>query len=141
MTAEVFSAALGIEPPWSVTRVDFDQAGKLLTIQIDFKPGSRFSVPIIEQDECAKRHGDQRVDCSDESAGRTGVRHGRELSLTRSVAAVDLSYSLSSHRRVGQPSSYSSGPASGRRHASLARRPTGVSYSRPPARQFRAGPQ
>lgn len=44
MTAEVFAAALGIESPWSVARVDFDQAHKLLTIQIDFKPGSRFTV-------------------------------------------------------------------------------------------------
>lgn len=48
MTAEVFSAALGIEPPWSVTRVGFDQAGKLLTIQIDFKPGSRFTVAGVD---------------------------------------------------------------------------------------------
>ena len=44
MTAEVFAAALGIESPWSVAQVDFDQAHKLLTIQIDFKPGSRFAV-------------------------------------------------------------------------------------------------
>ncbi|MBK8992646.1 MAG: transposase [Gammaproteobacteria bacterium] len=44
MTAEVFAAALGIESPWSVAQVDFDQAHKLLTIQIDFKPGSRFTV-------------------------------------------------------------------------------------------------
>ena len=44
MTAEVFAAALGIEPPWSVAQVDFDQARKVLTIQIDFKPGSRFVV-------------------------------------------------------------------------------------------------
>ena len=48
MTAEVFAAALGIESPWSVAQVDFDQARKLLTIQIDFKPGSRFAVAGID---------------------------------------------------------------------------------------------
>jgi len=44
MTAKVFEAALGIAAPWSVTSVDFDEAAKLLTVLIDFKPGSRFAV-------------------------------------------------------------------------------------------------
>jgi transposase len=44
MTAELFAAALGIESPWSVTTVDFDQACKLLTIVVDFRPGTRFAV-------------------------------------------------------------------------------------------------
>ncbi len=45
MTAKVFEAALGIVEPWSVKSVDFKEAAKLLTIQIDFTPGSRFPVP------------------------------------------------------------------------------------------------
>ena len=45
MTGKVFEAALGIAAPWSVESVDFDEAAKLLTVQIDFKPGSRFAVP------------------------------------------------------------------------------------------------
>jgi len=44
VTAELFAAALGIEEPWSVTKVDFDAGRKRLTILIDFKPGSRFAV-------------------------------------------------------------------------------------------------
>ena len=43
MTAKVFEAALGISAPWSVASVDFDESAKLLTMLIDFKPGSRFA--------------------------------------------------------------------------------------------------
>jgi transposase len=48
MTAELFSVALGVESPWSVTKVDFDQARKRLTILIDFKSGTRFAVAGAE---------------------------------------------------------------------------------------------
>ena len=44
MTAKLFETALGIADPWSVSRVDFDEASKVLTILVDFKPGSRFEV-------------------------------------------------------------------------------------------------
>lgn len=44
MTAKVFEAALGIAEPWSVGSVNFDEAAKVLTVVIDFKPGSRFTV-------------------------------------------------------------------------------------------------
>jgi transposase len=44
MTAKVFEVALGISAPWSVGPVDFDEATKVLTVQIDFKPGTRFAV-------------------------------------------------------------------------------------------------
>jgi transposase len=44
MTAKVFEAGLGIADPWSVGSVDFDEAAKVLTVLIDFKPGSRFAV-------------------------------------------------------------------------------------------------
>jgi len=44
MTAKVFEAALGIGAPWSVGAVDFDEVGKVLTVQIDFKPGTRFAI-------------------------------------------------------------------------------------------------
>ena len=48
MTAKVVEAALGMAMPWSVASVDFDEAAKLLTILIDFKPGSRFAVSGYE---------------------------------------------------------------------------------------------
>lgn len=44
MTAKVFEAALGITDPWSVAAVDFDEAARVLTVLIDFKPGSRFAI-------------------------------------------------------------------------------------------------
>jgi transposase len=44
MTAKLFEAALGIASPWAVKSVDFDEAGKILTVQVDFKPGTRFAV-------------------------------------------------------------------------------------------------
>jgi transposase len=44
MTAQVFESALGINAPWSVVGVQFDEAAKVLTVLVDFAPGSRFAV-------------------------------------------------------------------------------------------------
>jgi transposase len=45
MTAKVFETALGIAAPWFVGSVDFDEAAtKVLTVLIDFEPGSRFAI-------------------------------------------------------------------------------------------------
>ena len=44
MTAKLFEAALGIGAPWSVQSVEFDEAARVLTVLVDFKPGTRFSV-------------------------------------------------------------------------------------------------
>ena len=44
MAANVFEAALGISAPWSVGAVEFDVATKVLTVPVDFKPGTRFPV-------------------------------------------------------------------------------------------------
>ena len=44
MTAKVFGAAPGIADPWSVASVEFDEAAKVLTVLIDFRPGNRFAV-------------------------------------------------------------------------------------------------
>ena len=43
MTNQLFSTALGIQAPWFVQNVDFDEAKRQLTIQVDFRPGSRFA--------------------------------------------------------------------------------------------------
>src|SRR5690606_32325750 len=45
MHDKLFEAALGIQAPWAVTSVRFDEAAKVLTVDIDFKRGSRFAVP------------------------------------------------------------------------------------------------
>ncbi|AMM18523.1 hypothetical protein AX768_30220 (plasmid) [Burkholderia sp. PAMC 28687] len=42
MTAKVFEAALGISAPWSVGAVDFNESTKVLTVPVDFKPGTRW---------------------------------------------------------------------------------------------------
>jgi transposase len=44
MTAKLFEAALGISAPWAVGAVEFDEAAKVLTVPVDFKPGTRFPV-------------------------------------------------------------------------------------------------
>jgi transposase len=44
MTAKVFEAALGVGAPWFVGSVEFDEAARVLSVLIDFEPGSRFAV-------------------------------------------------------------------------------------------------
>jgi len=47
MSEKLFETALGITAPWFVAGVDFDVAGRTLTIRVDFTPGSRFAVPQV----------------------------------------------------------------------------------------------
>ncbi|MGH8472616.1 MAG: ISL3 family transposase [Gammaproteobacteria bacterium] len=47
MTEKLFETALGITTPWFVEGVDFNAAGRTLTIRVDFTPGSRFAVPAV----------------------------------------------------------------------------------------------
>ena len=44
--------ALGLTPPWRVTRSDFDPAARRLDIQLDFPPGSRFPCPSCGAANC-----------------------------------------------------------------------------------------
>lgn len=44
MHDRLFEAALGIAAPWFVGAVRFDEPTKVLTVQIDFKAGTRFGV-------------------------------------------------------------------------------------------------
>jgi transposase len=44
--------ALGLTPPWTVSRADFDAAAHRLDIQIDFAPGSRFACPTCGTADC-----------------------------------------------------------------------------------------
>jgi transposase len=48
MVENLFETALGIVAPWYIANFDFDAEGHRLSIQIDFKRGSRFSVPGVE---------------------------------------------------------------------------------------------
>lgn len=42
---DLFRMALGIEPPWVVTKSEFDAAARRLDIHLDFARGSRFDCP------------------------------------------------------------------------------------------------
>ena len=44
--------ALGLTPPWAVTRADFDPEAHRLDIEIDFAPGSRFACPTCGAANC-----------------------------------------------------------------------------------------
>ena len=44
--------ALGLTPPWTVTRSDFDAEAQRLDIEIDFAPGSRFACPTCGAADC-----------------------------------------------------------------------------------------
>ena len=56
--------ALGLTPPWTVIRSDFDPAAQRLDIQIDFPPGSRFpcsncgaaDCPAYDTEQMSWRH-------------------------------------------------------------------------------------
>ena len=45
--------ALGLTPPWTVSRSDFDPEARRLDIEIDFAPGSRFACPTCGVADCA----------------------------------------------------------------------------------------
>lgn len=48
MSAQIFEAALGLTSPWFVADLEFEEAAKTLTIQVDFRRGSRFQVADFE---------------------------------------------------------------------------------------------
>jgi transposase len=42
----LFTAALGLQPPWKVKSLDFNSSGHRLDIQVDFQPGASFPCPV-----------------------------------------------------------------------------------------------
>ena len=44
MSAKLFEAALGIAAPWSVKSVEFDEGARVLTVLVDFEPGTHFAI-------------------------------------------------------------------------------------------------
>ena len=51
--------ALGIAPPWAVSRSDFDPEARRLDIHIDFTPGSRFACPSCGAGNCPTHDTEQ----------------------------------------------------------------------------------
>ncbi|MBA2479152.1 MAG: transposase family protein, partial [Planctomycetes bacterium] len=52
-TNPLFTAALGLIPPWCVVRSDFRPEQRLLEMQVDFKSGARFACPDCGGKDCA----------------------------------------------------------------------------------------
>lgn len=44
MSVKLFEAALGIAAPWSVKSVEFDEGARVLTVLVDFEPGTHFAI-------------------------------------------------------------------------------------------------
>lgn len=45
MSDAIFAAALGVEKPWYIVGTQFDSVGRVLTVRIDFRDGTRFAHP------------------------------------------------------------------------------------------------
>ena len=50
--SNLLQLALGLTPPWTVTRSDFDPEARRLDIYLDFPPGSRFPCPGCGTADC-----------------------------------------------------------------------------------------
>jgi len=51
--------ALGLTPPWTVSRSDFDPEARRLDIKIDFAPGARFACPTCGAADCPAHDTEQ----------------------------------------------------------------------------------
>jgi transposase len=51
-TNPLFTAALGLIPPWCVVRTDFRPEQRLLEMQVDFSSGARFACPDCGAKDC-----------------------------------------------------------------------------------------
>jgi transposase len=49
---KLLQLGLGLTPPWTVCRADFDPDARRLDIEIDFAPGSRFACPVCGAADC-----------------------------------------------------------------------------------------
>jgi transposase len=53
---KLLQLGLGLTPPWTVCRADFDPDARRLDIEIDFAPGSRFAFPAYDTERKTWRH-------------------------------------------------------------------------------------
>jgi transposase len=58
---DLFRVALGIEPPWVVTKSAFDRAAKRLDLYLDFARGSRFACPQCGAVGCPAYDSEQKT--------------------------------------------------------------------------------
>ena len=62
--------ALGLTPPWTVSRSDFDPEARRLDIEIDFVPGSRFACPSCGASDCPA-YDTERMTCVTSTSSST----------------------------------------------------------------------
>jgi len=49
MLESLFARALKLEPPWAITKVDFQKDEGVIRVYIDFPRGSVFAVLLVEK--------------------------------------------------------------------------------------------
>ena len=58
---QLFSMALGLTPPWTVTRIEFIEADQQLDLWLDFPPGSGFPCPDCQRPGCKVHDTEERT--------------------------------------------------------------------------------
>lgn len=48
MENQLFTAALGLQPPWEVVEIRFDPKAGRIDVQVDFGKGARFACPACQ---------------------------------------------------------------------------------------------
>ena len=61
MTPSLLQLALGLTPPWTVSRAVFDPEAHRLDIQIDFAAGSRFACPACGAADCPAYYTERKI--------------------------------------------------------------------------------
>ena len=60
-TQQLFSMALGLTSPWTITRMEFSETDQQLDIWIDFNPGSSFLCPNCNKPGCKVHDTEERA--------------------------------------------------------------------------------
>lgn len=58
---QLFSVALGLAAPWSVTRIEFTEEDQQLDLWLDFPPGSSFACPECQRPGCKVHDTEKRT--------------------------------------------------------------------------------
>jgi len=58
---QLFTAALGLQSPWEVVRIEFDPQGRRLDLHLDFARGSRFPCPEGDEARCPVHDTEQKT--------------------------------------------------------------------------------
>ena len=118
--------ALGLTPPWTVSRADFDPEAQRLDIEIDFAPGSRFACPSCGVADCpaydTERKTWRHLNFFQHQASTQRPRATRPL---RSVRHQDGQRAMGAARQWLHPAVRGAADDHDLRHAGQGRRPDG----------------